>query len=92
MLQEGRGLYRPNELASVEVNVVGRYCTSDDDGGTFDQRERASMEIGAVASPISHTEVTMGIVISHKHQLSLYVLISQEVATTIPCGDGSRPV
>ena len=34
VLQEGRGLYCPNELASVEVNVMGKYCTSDDDGGT----------------------------------------------------------
>ena len=45
-------MYRPNELASVEVNVnMGKYCTSDDDGGIqemFDQREKASMELGAV--------------------------------------------
>ena len=57
VLQEGRGLYCPNELASVEVNVMGKYCTSDDDGGTqemFDQREKASMELGAVASPLSY--------------------------------------
>ena len=56
MLQEGRGLYRPNELASVEVNAMGKYSTSDDDGGIqmFDQREKASMELGAVASPLSY--------------------------------------
>ena len=46
MLQEGRGLYRPNELATVKVDVVGRYGTTDGcSGDVFDQRE-VSMKIG----------------------------------------------
>lgn len=46
MLQEGRGLYRPNELATVKVDVVGRYGTTDGcSGDVFDRRE-VSMKIG----------------------------------------------
>lgn len=46
MLQEGRGLYRPNELATVKVDVVGRYCTTGGcSEGVFDRRE-VSMKIG----------------------------------------------
>ena len=47
MLQEGRGLYRPNELATVKVDVVGRYGTTNGcSGDVFDRREEVSMKIG----------------------------------------------
>jgi len=47
VLQEGRGLYRPNELATVKVDVVGRYGTTDGcSGDVFDRREEVSMKIG----------------------------------------------
>ena len=47
VLQEGRGLYRPSELATVKVDVVGRYCTTDGcSEDVFDRREGVSMKIG----------------------------------------------
>ena len=47
VLQEGRGLYRPSELATVKVDVVGRYCTTDGcSEDVFDRREGVSIKIG----------------------------------------------
>lgn len=47
VLQEGRGLYRPSELATVKVDVVGRYGTTNGcSGDVFDRREEVSMKIG----------------------------------------------
>ena len=46
-MQEGRGLYRPNELATVKADVVGRcYITDGCSEVVFDQRE-VSMKIGS---------------------------------------------
>ena len=46
-MQEGRGLYRPNELATVKVDVVGRcYIMDGCSEVVFDRRE-VSMKIGS---------------------------------------------
>ena len=42
----GRGLYRPNELSTVVVDVVGKWYTLDDGEKVFDEREKDTITIG----------------------------------------------
>ena len=47
VLHSGVGIYLPNKLANVVVDVVGKWCTSDGDDVVFDRRESVSIELGA---------------------------------------------
>lgn len=47
ILHSGADIYLPNNLATVVVDVVGKWCTSDGDDVVFDQRESVSIELGA---------------------------------------------
>ncbi len=46
LLQEGSGLYCPNKLAKVVVDVTGKWSTSDESEAVFDHRENASIDLG----------------------------------------------
>lgn len=46
VLEAGSGIYRPNKLAKVVVDVTGKWYTSDGDDVVFDQRENVAMDLG----------------------------------------------
>lgn len=46
VIEEGRGLYQPNERSSVVVDILGRYYTVGGGETVFDLREGSSINIG----------------------------------------------
>lgn len=46
ILLEGTGIYRPNRLAEVVVDVVGRWYTTDGDDVAFYLRESVTIALG----------------------------------------------
>ena len=46
VLQEGSGLYQPNDLSTVVVDINGSYSAPDGRVGVFDKRDRQLMKIG----------------------------------------------
>ena len=46
VLTAGLGVYKPNRLALVAVDIIGKWCTSDGDDVTFDKRENVTIELG----------------------------------------------
>ena len=48
VLQEGSGVYCPNKLAKVVVDVTGKWSTSDGGDTIFDHRENAVIDLGGL--------------------------------------------
>ena len=46
VLQEGSGLYCPNQQAKVVVDVTGKWSASDGSDVVFEHRENASIDLG----------------------------------------------
>lgn len=46
VLQAGRGLYRPNDLSKVVVDVVGKWQIPDGEEKVFEKREKDTINIG----------------------------------------------
>ena len=47
VLGAGSGVYLPNRLATVVVDVLGQWQTPDGSSSVFDQRDSANLVLGA---------------------------------------------